>query len=139
MQATWHHCPLDGGVAAMVWPGVLVRLGLVAPGYPTRDFFACEQFDEGAGATALDQGILLVGFARVFLLAADEDVDLPPPRGLGAQPTPDSEQEQLGDIAEVEADAAAVGAAVLADLQPYEVCFVSEAPLFHHAQTLAEE
>src|SRR5439155_23636876 len=106
--------PLDGGVTPAVWAIVLVGVGLVSPGYPAVHFLASEQFQVRAGAALLDQRVLLVGLARMFLFAADEDIDLAAPRRSGPQPAFDAEQQQFGDVAEVEADAASVGAAVLA-------------------------
>ena len=50
-----------------------------------------------------------------------------------------AEQDDLGDVAEVEADAAAVGAAVLADLVPDEVRLVLEAPGFEDAEAVGKE
>ena len=70
-------------------------------------------------------GILLVGLAAVFALARRREVHLPASRreraGILAA---HAEQHDLGDVAEVEADAAPVGAAVLAHLVPDEVGFV---------------
>src|SRR5438105_2070509 len=107
-------------------PVGFICLGLVTPARPTLDLLAREQFQVGARTAALDQVVLLVGFAGVFLLAADEDVDLRAAGLPGAQTAADTEQQKLGDVAEVEAHAPAVGAAVLADLEPDEVGLVGE-------------
>jgi hypothetical protein len=52
---------------------------------------------------------------------------------------PDAEQDQFGGVAEVEADAAPVRAAVLADLVPDDVALVGETPGGQDAQALRQE
>src|SRR5262249_5284225 len=105
----------------------LVRL--VAPACPTGAGAAREQLEIGPGAACLDDGVLFVGLARMLALAGGEKIHLPTAGRKRARiPALDAEQDQFGHVAEVEADAAPVGAAVLAHLVPDEVGLVGEAP-----------
>jgi hypothetical protein len=76
----------------------------------------------------------------VLSLLRLQNVDLAPTRGKGpCVLSPDPEQDKLGRVAEVEADAAAVRLSILADLVPYEICFVFESPGTKDLQALLEE
>ena len=84
--------------------------------------------------------VLLVGLARVLALARGQEVHLPPSRRQRARvPAAHAEQHELGDVAEVEADAAPVRAAVLAHLVPDDVGLVGEAPRPHHRDALGQQ
>src|SRR5215469_7213795 len=76
----------------------------------------------------------------MLALARGEQIDLPP---SGRERTRilalHAEQDQLGHVAKVESDAAAIRAAVLADLVPDDVGFVGEAPGFHDRQTFRQQ
>ena len=116
----------------------LVRL--VAPVGPSWPRAAREQFQIGAARAGFDHVILLVGLARVFALAGFDHVHLPPAwrqraRVLAAR----AEQENLRHIAEVEAHAASVRSAVLADLVPDNVALVVESPGLHHRKAFRQQ
>src|SRR5262245_12164356 len=116
----------------------LVRL--VAPAGPAGAGAAREQLEIGPGAACLDDGVLFVGLARMLALAGGEKIHLPTARRKRARiPALDAEQDQFGHVAEVEADAAPVGAAVLAHLVPDEVGLVGEAPRLHHGKTFRQQ
>lgn len=122
------------------FPGGGVVFGLVAPGGPAGAGAASEEFQAGAGAAAFDEGVLLVRLAAVFALLGAEVVNLGAAGGEGAGvASADAEQEHFGDVAEVEADAAAVAAAVFPQLVPDDVGFVGEAPGGEDAQALGQE
>ena len=78
-----------------------------------RALAAAEQLDARAPAAILDDLVLLVGLAAVLALAGLDHVDL---AAAGIERAgvlaAHAEQQQLGDVAEVEADAAPVRAAV---------------------------
>jgi hypothetical protein len=75
----------------------------------------------------------------MLALARGQQIDLSPSRREGAGVlAADAEQDQFGDVAEVEADAAAVRAAVLADLVPDDVGLVGEAPRLHHGEAIGQ-
>src|SRR5215510_3393813 len=97
-------------------PGRLVGvIRLVAPAGPGGAGAARKQLEIGPGAACLDDGVLLVGLARVLALARGEKIHLPAAGRKRARiPALDANQDQLSDIAEIETDAAPVGAAVLA-------------------------
>src|SRR5690242_1786756 len=106
-----------------------LRRRLVAPDVPPLARMTREQFQVRPRTARLDQGVLLVRLAGVLPLAGLDHVDLPPGRAqrpgvLAAHP----EQDELGDVAEVEADPAAVRAAVQPALGPDEVADVAESP-----------
>ena len=83
---------------------------------------------------------MLVGFARMLALARRQQIHLPPPRRERARvPAAHAEQQQLGHVAEIEADPAAVRTAVLADLVPDDVGLVAEPPRLHHREALRQE
>ena len=72
-------------------------------------------------------------------LAGGEQVHLPPAWRKRPQMPPHAEEDQLGDVAEVEADAPPVRTAVAADLVPHEIGLVGEPPLLHHEQAVCEQ
>ena len=83
---------------------------------------------------------MLIGLAAVLALARGEIVHLAAarrkrPRVLAAH----AEQQEFRHVAEVEADAAPVRPAILADLVPDDVRLVAEAPGFHHAKRLGQK
>src|SRR5215216_2388263 len=53
--------------------------------------------------------------------------------------TLDAEQDQLGDIAEVESDPSTIRAAVLSHLVPYDVGFVPKSPFTHYGKTVRQQ
>ena len=112
-------------------------VGLIPPDRPSLPLPAREQLQPRPWAARLDQGVLLVRLAGVFALAGLEHVHLAAAGGQGAGVlAADAEQQDLGDVAEVEADAAAVGAAVLAHLVPDQVRLVGNLPRPQHLQPL---
>src|SRR4030088_3747141 len=107
--------------------------GLIAPGRPALARAACEQLEIGPRTARLDDPVLLVRLARMLALARRQQVHLPPPRRQRARVLAAyAEQDELGDVAEIEADAAPVRAAVLAHLVPDDVGLVGEARFLHH-------
>jgi hypothetical protein len=101
---------------------------------------ASEELQVWPRRTALDDLVELVGLARVLALALGDQVHLAAARRERAVVlAAHAEQHELGDLAEVEADAPAVRAAVAARLEPDEVGLVVEAPGGHHAQALGEQ
>jgi hypothetical protein len=68
----------------------------------------------------------------VFALLSGEEIHLTAARRKRAGVlAPDAKKDKLRDVAEVEADAAAVRAAILPNLVPDDVGFVLEAPCLH--------
>lgn len=113
---------------------------MVAPSSPPRATAAGKHFKIWPWAAPLDQFVLFVGLAAVLALPRLDHVDLAAARRLGAGvPPAGAEQDQLGDVAEVEADAAPIRAAILADFVPDEVGFVLESPSFHNPQPLRQK
>src|SRR5262249_36593783 len=107
----------------------VVIAGLIAPCRPAPARSAGEHFQVWPARAGFDDVVLLVGLAAVLALAGGDEVDLTPARRKGPRGRPSAahpEQDQLGDIAEVEADAAPVAAAVLADFVPDEIGLVAE-------------
>src|SRR5262245_16631744 len=65
----------------------------------------------------------------MLALARRQQIHLPPSRRQRARVlAAHAEEKQLGHVAEIEADPAAIGAAVLAHLVPDDVGLVAEAP-----------
>src|SRR5262249_20406113 len=115
-------------------------LGLVAPRHPPFTRATREQLEIRPGATCLDNFVLLVRLARVLALARRQKIHLPSPGNQGAGILPaHAKQDQLGDVAEVEAYAATIGAAVLTHFVPDEIGFVSKAPRLHHREAFGQE
>ena len=83
--------------------------------------------------------ILFIWLAAVFTFPRRDNVFLRTPRlecpGILSS---DAEQEDLSNIAEIEADAATIWAAIFADFVPNYVAFVFEAPMFHDFQPIGE-
>src|SRR5262249_35836397 len=93
--------------------------GLVAPRRPPFARAAREELEEWRGTTRLDERVLLVGLARVLALARRQEIHLPPSRRQRACVlAAHAEEKQLGHVAEIKADPAAVRTAVLAHLVP---------------------
>src|SRR5215813_10196398 len=111
-------------------PGRLVVVGgLIAPSRPPLAGAARKQFHKRARTARLDNRILLVGLARVLALARRQQVHLAAAgRERSSILAAHAEQDQLGHVAEIKADAAPIRAAVLPDLVPDDVGLVGEAP-----------
>src|SRR5262245_30701687 len=114
--------------------------GLIAPRRPSFARAAREQLEEWPRTTRLDELVLLVGLARMLALARRQQIHLPPSRReracvLAAH----AEQNELGHVAEIETDRAAVRAAILAHLVPDDVGLVAETPRLHHRQAVGQE
>ena len=83
---------------------------------------------------------MLVRLARVLALALGDEVHLPPPRRQSAGIfAPSAEQNDLGNVAEIEPHAPAIGAAILSGFVPDDVGFVIETPSLHHFQTVGKQ
>lgn len=119
-------------------PIILVRL--IAPHRPILPRAPSEQFEERTGTARLDDIVLLVRLAGMFSLARRQKVDLSSSgRERAGVLAAHAEQDQLRDIAKIKTDASPIRAAVLADLVPDNVGFVSEAPRFHHFQAVRQQ
>lgn len=130
-----------GTVIAVCIPcRLIVVVGLVAPNGPTLALAPAEQLDARAPAAFLDDLILLVGLAAMLTLARLNHVDLTA-AGIkcACVLAPHAEQQQLGDIAEIESHSAPVRAAVLTHFVPDDIGDVPEAPSFHHAQAIRQQ
>src|SRR5262245_60888179 len=96
--------------------------GLIAPRHPSFARAAREQLEEWPGTARLDELVLLVRLARVLALARRQQIHLPPSRRQRARVlAAHAEQQELSHVAEIEADPAPVGAAILAHLVPDDV------------------
>lgn len=76
----------------------------------------------------------------MLALARREQIHLPPPgreraRVLSAH----AKQNILGNVAEIEPNAAPVRSAVLANLVPNDIRFVSETPRLQHSDALGQQ
>src|SRR5215510_8928001 len=111
-------------------PGrTIAVVGLMAPRRPPGARAAREQLEIGPPAAGLDEFVLLVGLARMLALAGRQKIHLPTAARQRARvPAAHAKQDELGHVTEIEADAASVGAAVLAHLVPDQVGLVGEAP-----------
>jgi hypothetical protein len=72
----------------------------------------------------------------VLLLSADDNVNLPTTRRKGPKVALHTEEQKLGHVAEVEADAPSIGTTIFANLVPYDVGFVTESPGLHNMKGL---
>ena len=122
MHSLRRHAPRRAVVRIRIPGRLVVLVGLVAPIGPARPCAAREEFEVGAFGAGLDQLILFIGFARVFAFAGLHHVDLAAARSQCSRGfTAHAEKQNLGDIAEIEADTAPVGAAVFPDLVPHDI------------------
>ena len=103
--------------------GLLHDAGLITPRCPVRPpITTTKQLEKRPRAARFDDAVEFAGLARMFTLARRQQVYLPPPRRERAGvSTARTEQDQLGHVAEVEADTAAVGAAVFANFVPGQI------------------
>ena len=119
--------------------GLVIIIGLITPRRPTLARATPEQFNKRPRRTRFDNVILFVGFSRMLALARREQINLPPPRRERARIlAAHAEQNQLGDIAKIEADAATIRAAILAHLMPDDIGFVGEAPRLHDRDAIRQ-
>src|SRR5688572_21105359 len=94
------------------WPILVVSL--IPPRGPAFARAAREQFEKRSTAARFHDLVLLIRLARVLALACRQEIHLPSPRRERARvPAAHAEQDQLGHVAEIKADAAPVRAAVL--------------------------
>ena len=94
----------------------------------------------GRGRAGFDDGIKLIRLSRVLPLLGGKVIDLPATGTERSRVLPaHAKQDKLRDIAEIEADTTAVGAAVFADLVPDDIGLVGEAPRLHRGETIREE
>ena len=75
----------------------------------------------------------------MLTLARLDHIDRRAPRRQRSHGSFDTEQDRLRDIAEVEADAAAVRPTVFAPLGPDDIRDVAEPPRLHHLQSLRKQ
>src|SRR5262245_16465218 len=101
-------CPLRGRSASVCSVPAPPRhdvIGrLASPRGPPRARVAREELQARSGAAGLDDLVGFVGLSRVLALAGGEQVGLTPARGKGPKAPANPEEQQLGDVAEVEAD-----------------------------------
>ena len=122
-------------------PGWRIRvISLISPGGPPFPIATSEKFQKWSKATSLYQLILLIWFARVLPLSAAKIIHLSttPFEGPGILASY-AEQNQLGHIAEVEANTASVGSTILSNLVPNQVAFVLKAPGFQYGDAVWKE
>src|SRR5262249_16779471 len=106
-----------------------VFFSFMSPTRPARALPASEQLEEWPIRKAFDDLVLLVGLARMLALARRHEVDLSSTRWPRAGVlAPHSKQEHFRDVAEIEADASAIGSAISANFVPDEVRLVGEPP-----------
>src|SRR5689334_6018597 len=110
----------------------LVFIRLVPPNGPVRPRSTSKKFQVGSGAARFDDRILFIRLPAMLPLPRPDVIHLRAagrqgPRALAPYP----EQDELGYVPEVEADAEPIGAAILPDLMPDDVGFVLEAPRSH--------
>src|SRR5258705_1904986 len=121
-------------------PGRPIIFGrLIAPGYPSFPLTSCKQLKITSGTASLDDSVLFIGLAGMFALASSENIHLSATRSeracvLAAH----AKQDQLGDIAEIETNSAAIRAAILAHFVPDDVGFVIETPRLHNGKALGQ-
>jgi hypothetical protein len=77
-----------------------------------------EELKVRAGATILDDVIESLWLSRMLAFSLPEKVDLPSARRESTHLSPCSEQNQLGDVSEVESNAASIWPPVLSRLVP---------------------
>ncbi len=116
------------------------RIRFVAPDSPTGTLGACKKFDVSTWATSFDDFVEFIGLAGMLSLPRDNDVGL---SASGCQrpivfPT-NAEQNDLGDVTEIEPDAAPIRATVLPHFVPDDVALIGEAPAAHDLQSLCNE
>lgn len=113
---------------------------MIAPHGPLLPLAAREHLEIRPWRAGLDQLVLLVRLAAMFALAGLDHVDL---TSAGIERTgvlaAHAEQDDLGDIPEIEADAASVRPAVLPHLVPDQVGLVLEPPGLHHPQSVGQK
>src|SRR4029453_3789135 len=113
---------------------------LIAPGNPSFAHAPCKELKIGPCTARLDDPILFIGFAGMLALASCKKVYLATPRRkrtriLAAH----AEQNQLGNVAEIEPDPASVRAAILAHLVPDNVGLVGEPPSLHNGEAFRQQ
>src|SRR5579884_3298641 len=106
---------------------------------PVSPQLASKQLQVRARAALFDNIIEFVRLAGMLAFLAGNDIYLPAPWLLSAQGASYPEQNQLCHIAEVETDAAPIGTAILTDLVPHKVRFISKSPLLHHLETFGQQ
>src|SRR2546422_2101347 len=90
-------------------------------------------------ATGFDEVIQLIRLPRVLAFPGFDHVDLYPSGCEGPEPPTDAEQHYLGGIAKVKPDATPVGATILPDLVPNDVCLVLKSPGIQYLKTLPQQ
>ncbi len=118
-------------------PHDLIILRLISETHPVCPGPAREQLKIGARAASLDNRVKLVGFAAVFPLAGLHHVHLTPSWCKGSCVLAlDAKKHKLGDVAEVEAHAAFVGAAVLPESYARRCCSCIRIPMLAEPRNL---
>src|SRR5262249_17279515 len=100
--------PARRGMVGIGFPGrAIADRGLIAPRHPSFARAAREQLEEWPPTARLDERVLLVRLARVLALARRQQIHLPPSRRQRARVlATHAEQNELGYVAEIEADPA---------------------------------
>jgi len=84
--------------------------------------------------------MLLIGFSAVLALAARDVIDLTAASlqrpGILA---PNTEQNHLGHVSEIESNAPAVRSTIFADFMPDDIGFLVEAPCLHHRKAVRQQ
>jgi hypothetical protein len=95
---------------------------------------AAEQLTVRARTAPFDEVVNSVWLFGMLFLPTYHNVDLAPSGRESPNLSFNPKQKQFGHISEVEANAATVRAAVLANFEPDYIRFVREAPRFHNRQ-----
>ena len=89
--------------------GAIILVSLISPSSPKVAAASTEQFEKGSRTAGLDNFVLLVRLAGVLALASRKEVHLSSARRESARVSPaHSEENQLGDVPKVEANAPAI-------------------------------
>src|SRR5262249_15670645 len=133
--------PARRGMVGICFPRrAIADRGLIAPRHPSFARAAREQLEEWPPTARLDERVLLVRLARVLALARRQQIHLPPSRRQRARVlATHAEQNELGHVAEIEADPAPARPPILAPLVPDDVGLVAEAPCLHHREPVGQE
>ena len=112
---------------------------LISPHIPSFAVAAGEQFDSGCAAARFDNGDDFIRLSAVFPLLCADQIDLRTRRSqcaIGGRFLFNPKEQQLGYVAEIEADPSAVWLTVLSDLLPDDISLVLKAPCVHNGQTI---
>jgi len=109
---------------------------LRSPDSPFIPRSTTEKFEIRSSAASFDQTVLLVRFSTVLALSAGNQVHLTAAGIKSARVfPPNAEEDDLGDISEIEPDTSAIRATIFPHFVPDQVRFVFEAPRIQNVKT----